>query len=221
MSCGRRCRRRGRWRARSSLRLMCYGSSDITAWWNSTNLRDAIRRVEGNRIRVEASQVIDGIRARQRDRTDVWRILSDSSGAMAAYARSSARRIILVLHPVWPVEPGQDWEENGVKSMNGAPSWRGLKHGQKKEEPRDERNPDPDYMPDYWRARSCRLRHSYRRNCCAGIMIIRLSGFYDIVSSLPDSACPVAPELRGRDGADSELRALVADDPSTTGFWLD
>lgn len=122
---------------------------DVTGWFNSTQLRDAIRRVEGSRTRIEASQVMI-----EYERANVVETMSGGYSRFKwGYGRLCEKlgeAHNLILHPIWPTGPG-DFDLNDVKSLNGAPNWRGLKYGQKQErQPEPEpRNYDPDYQPDF------------------------------------------------------------------------
>lgn len=123
-------------------------SSDITAWFNITQLRDAIKRVEGPRGRVEASQVV-----MEYERAGVIELMSGGQYkfkyAYGKLCQKLSEAHNLELHPIWPKGPG-DYEDNPVLSGFGAPPWRGLKHGQRREERREtQMEPDPDYIPNF------------------------------------------------------------------------
>ena len=123
-------------------------AQDITAWWNPTNLREAIRRVEGQHSRVEAGSVIA-----EYERAGVVEKVSGGyyrfKWGYGRLCEKLGEAHNLVLHAVWPAQPGADWEENDVQSINGSPPWRGLKHGQKPQEQREQRRVnDPDYMSE-------------------------------------------------------------------------
>jgi len=121
-----------------------YAHLDITAWFNVMSLRGAIKRIDGDRSRVEASQVL-----MEYKRADVVeRMQGDYYRFRWGYGRllqklSDAHN--LPLDALWPTGPG-DFEDNEIKSFSGAPAWRGLKYGQKKQ---DERFYDPDLDPDH------------------------------------------------------------------------
>jgi Family of unknown function (DUF5906) len=124
-------------------------AQDITAWFNKSFLQLAIKRVEGPRSRVEASQVM-----LEYERANV---LEHMTGDMVRFKWGYGRLCEklgeahnLVLHPIWPVSPvGPDWDVNGVSTASGAPTWRGLKHGQKDPGEQRPRSYDPDYMPEF------------------------------------------------------------------------
>jgi hypothetical protein len=115
--------------------------NDITAWFNASNVRDAIKRHDDARNKVESYQVIEDWK-----RCGVLEQLGlDLYHFKWGYGRLLQRlgeAHNLPLPGNWPVEPGDDWGVNPVASIHGAPSWRGNK----------QRKPfsqsyDPDYMP--------------------------------------------------------------------------
>jgi hypothetical protein len=123
---------------------------DITAWFNRTHVREAIKRHEGSRAKVEPGDIISefehaGLTERMpgdmmRFKWGYGRLLEKASEAHA-----------LKLEGMWPTQPGQDWEDNKVVSADGASPWRGFKQKQRPIEPeRDsgEEN-DPDYLDPF------------------------------------------------------------------------
>jgi hypothetical protein len=113
---------------------------DITAWFNRLHVREAIRRNEGPRCRVEAADVIAEFERAE--------LIEKMTGDMMRFKWGYGRLLekvseahALRLDPFWPTRPGVDWEENDVRSPVGAPEWRGNR-SQRKQKP----NNDPDYM---------------------------------------------------------------------------
>jgi hypothetical protein len=120
--------------------------NDITTWFNTNHLRQAIRRVDGERTRIEPSQVlIEYQRAN---------VIEEMSGGHYRFRWGYGRLLQrlgeahnLVIHPVWPTGPG-DFEDNDVASQYGGKPWRGAKKQQSRYEQR-ERPFDPDAMDDF------------------------------------------------------------------------
>jgi hypothetical protein len=116
---------------------------DITAWFNDIQLREAIKRVDGPRSRVEASEV-----RLEFERADV---ITKQRGyyrfkwGYGKLLKELGRAHALPIEQVWDFQPG-DFDDNSVMSPHIAPPWRGLKQGQPREEPRYNRDRDPDYM---------------------------------------------------------------------------
>ena len=118
--------------------------NDIIAWFNMASLREAIKRVDGARSKVEAHDVIME-----------WErggIIDKKSGDMYAFKwgygmllKKLGEAHNLPIAPNWPIKPGEDWEANDTKSQYGAPPWRGNKAGQ--QQMRGGRSYDPDDMP--------------------------------------------------------------------------
>jgi hypothetical protein len=121
---------------------------DITAWFTSAQLRDAIKRADGGRTKVEAPQVLMEFRRAG--------VLETMRGDMHKFKWGYGRIVEkmgkahnLPITPNWDFRPG-DFDENDVQSQSGAPEWRGNKQrGTQRQErpfdPREDRE-DPDYM---------------------------------------------------------------------------
>ena len=116
---------------------------DITAWFNKSAVRDAIRRSEGLHTKISAAAVIAEF-----ERAGV---LEPMHNGMYRFkygykklcdAVGKAHNMALI--PQWPIKPGADNEDNGVMSVNGAPSWRGLDPKNR----RDSADPRRPYDPD-------------------------------------------------------------------------
>jgi hypothetical protein len=116
---------------------------DITAWFNEVNIREAIKRIDGPRSRVEAYQVM-----LEFERAGVTEIARGGGGyhkfkwGYGKLLTEFGRAHGLPIQQIWDFQPG-DFDDNDVRSAIGARPWRGLKHGQPREEPRYR---DPDYM---------------------------------------------------------------------------
>jgi hypothetical protein len=118
---------------------------DITAWFSAMHVREAIKRHDDRRDKVEAFQVIED-----------W----NRSGVLEAKGNDLYRfkwgygRLLQKLGEAhnwdlfgnWPAKPGEDWEPNSVLSIGSAPPWRGNKQQRQQ---RQREDPDPDYMPDF------------------------------------------------------------------------
>ena len=119
--------------------------SDITAWFNHLQLRDAIKRWDDGRIKVEASQVM-----MEYERAGVIeRMRGDHHRFKYGYGRllqklSEAHNLELL--PLWPIEPvGVDWANNTVSSPSQDVPWR----GNKQQKPRRREPEDPDAMQPF------------------------------------------------------------------------
>jgi hypothetical protein len=119
--------------------------NDITSWFNIAALREAIKRVDGSRTKVEASQVLleferAGVLIRERGDYSRFKYRYGTLLQMMGAAHS------LEIIPSWDYKP-DDWGENEVLSPNGAPEWRGNK--QKRGSQKSQQDYDPDYMDSY------------------------------------------------------------------------
>jgi hypothetical protein len=116
---------------------------DLMAWFNSTNLRDAIFRVDGRRSKVEAGQVM-----MEFERAGVIEVVrGDIRKFTWGYGKTvqlMSEAHSLPITPNWDYKPG-DFDANDIRSTEGAPQWRGYNKNQ-----RQDRGPyDPDAMgPD-------------------------------------------------------------------------
>jgi hypothetical protein len=114
---------------------------DITAWFNSAALRDAIRRHEGPRTRIEPHQVLEDwsrCRVIEKERGDWYRFRFRYRTLLKALGDAHG----LELHNDWEYVLGEDDGDNDVRSTAGAPGWRGNKQ---KGQSRSSYN--SDYMP--------------------------------------------------------------------------
>jgi hypothetical protein len=118
---------------------------DLMAWFNSTNLRDAIFRVDGRRSKVEAGQVM-----MEFERAGVIEVVR---GDIRRFTWGYGKTVQLMgeahslpITPNWDYKPG-DFDANDIRSTEGAPLWRGYSKSQRQQD----RGPyDPDAMgPDY------------------------------------------------------------------------
>jgi hypothetical protein len=118
---------------------------DITAWFNVSRVREAIRRIEGRFAKIEPSQVIAEFQ-----NAGVLEVMHQGQYRFKyGYYKLCARMGEahgMALTPSWPYRPG-DNDDNDVLSPNGGPKWRGLNPKNQ----RDSADPrgggyDPDYM---------------------------------------------------------------------------
>ena len=97
---------------------------DITAWFQVTNVRDAIKRIEGTRMpKVEASQVITEFQNADVLETmhmGYYRFKYGYNKLLTKMGESHG----MAIAPYWPFKPG-DNDDNDVRSPAGAPKWRG------------------------------------------------------------------------------------------------
>jgi hypothetical protein len=116
--------------------------NDITAWFSINDLRSAIKRVDGARTKVEASQVLEEFQRAA--------VIEPVGGGMYKFKWGYGRLLEklgeahgLPIPPNWPIHPGADWELNDIRSAEGATPWRGNRQNKR----RDYRGPyDPDAM---------------------------------------------------------------------------
>ncbi len=117
-------------------------SNDIVAWFSTATVREAIKRVDGARSKVEAPDVLmewERAGVIERKQGDLYAF----KWGYGLLLQKLGDAHNLPIAPNWPIKPGEDWEPNGTKSQFGAPSWRGNKAGH-----RGQREAyDPDYMP--------------------------------------------------------------------------
>jgi hypothetical protein len=119
---------------------------DIVAHFNIFALREAIRRHEGSRSKVEASQVLEEYKRAQ----VIERMMGDSYRFKYKYATLLERlgeAHGLKLEPDWMVvHPNDDGDNDVVPNFRGFPEWRGNRQQQRsRNEPPKQH--DPDYMP--------------------------------------------------------------------------
>lgn len=119
---------------------------DITAWFTTAMLRDAIKRVDGGRTKVEASQVLmeferAGVLVTERGDLRKFKYKYGTLLQKMGEAHN------LPITNNWDYEP-DDWGDNDVKSTEGGRPWRGNR--QKRSSGGGRSGPhDPDAMPDY------------------------------------------------------------------------
>ena len=119
---------------------------DITAWFTTAMLRDAIKRVDGGRTKVEASQVLmeferAGVLVTERGDLRKFKYKYGTLLQKMGEAHN------LPITNNWDYEP-DDWGDNDVKSTEGGKQWRGNR--QKRSSGGGRSGPhDPDAMPDY------------------------------------------------------------------------
>ena len=118
--------------------------SDITAWFTQFNLRDAIKRIDNSRTKVETSQVLlEYERARVIENTPggLYRFKYGYGKLLKKFGEAHN----LEIHPRWPIQPvGDDWSDNNVQSVIGAPEWRGRKQPQRQQKPQQEHEYDQE-----------------------------------------------------------------------------
>jgi hypothetical protein len=119
---------------------------DITAWFNQQHLRDAIRREEGPRTKVEPTSIIA-----EYERAGV---IEQMHGGYYRFKWNYGRLLQklgeahgLPLEALYSTGPG-DFEPNDVRSINNPPTWRGNpKANDNRRRPFDVGNrDDPDYL---------------------------------------------------------------------------
>jgi hypothetical protein len=120
---------------------------DITAWFSSMHVREAIKRWDDARNKVEATQVIED-----------WKrsgVLDQEGGDLYKFKwgyglllQKLGEAHNLLLPGNHPTKPGSDWEPNDVRSTEGAPPWRGNRAGQRQQSHRDSYDPDNIGMSD-------------------------------------------------------------------------
>ena len=99
---------------------------DITAWFNTANVREAIRRIENTRTpKAEAGQVISEF-----ENAGVLEIMHQGmyrfKYGYIKLCRKLGEAHGMPIIPYWPSKPGaEDHEDNDVRSPKGAPPWRG------------------------------------------------------------------------------------------------
>jgi hypothetical protein len=119
--------------------------NDITAWFNAFHLREAIRRNEGARCKVEPHQVLDdwqraGVLEKQRG--DWYRFKFQYGTLLEKLGDAHG----LKLPGDWEPAIG-DWGDNDIVSSDGGTgNWRGNKQQTKQSNWRRE---DPDHMDSY------------------------------------------------------------------------
>ena len=119
---------------------------DITAWFNTANVREAIRRIENTRnAKTEAGQVIAEF--------ETAGVLEAVSQGMYRFkygyyklCQKLGEAHNMPIVPFWPTKPGEDdYGDNDVRSPQGGPAWRG-------DNPRNRRDSadprGPGYDPD-------------------------------------------------------------------------
>jgi hypothetical protein len=117
---------------------------DITAWFTTLQLRDAIKRWDDSRVKVEAAQVM-----MEFERAGVLETMrGDLRRFKYGYGKllkkiSEAHGLDIANH--WDYRPG-DFDDNDVQSTEGAPQWRGNKQKQKQQDTRSRYDTDPDYL---------------------------------------------------------------------------
>jgi hypothetical protein len=117
--------------------------ADITAWFNMAALREAIKRHEGPRTKIEPHQVREdwercGVIEKQRGD---WFKFKFKYGTLLERLGTAHG---LELHNDWEYVP-DDYGDNDIVSTQGAPNWRGnTQKGSSRGQPRSSYN--PDYM---------------------------------------------------------------------------
>ena len=118
---------------------------DITSWFTTGMLREAIKRVDGNRTKVDVSQVL-----MEYERAGVIEIIrGDLRKFKFKYGtllEKMGQANNLPITNNWDYEP-DDWGDNDVASLDGGRAWRGNK--QRRQSTGGRRGSyDPDAMPD-------------------------------------------------------------------------
>jgi hypothetical protein len=119
--------------------------SDIAAWFNSTQLREAIRRVDGSRTRVETSQVL-----MEFERAGVIEVMQGDLRRFKYRYGTLLKKMgdahNLPIIPNWGYRPDDDWGNN-TSERGDQPQWRGNKPGRQQSYSR--RYDDPDAMDPF------------------------------------------------------------------------
>jgi hypothetical protein len=120
---------------------------DITAWFGRVHLREAIRRQEGPRTKLEEGQVLmEFERAgliEKKDTGDMYKFKWGYGKLLQKVGEAHA----LPLAGIWSTKPGIDWEDNDLSPWESGPEWRGAKQMRQKEKPYVARREyDPDEM---------------------------------------------------------------------------
>jgi hypothetical protein len=114
---------------------------DITAWFTEINIREAIKRIDGSRSRIEAYQIIlefERAGVIETARGGYYKFKWGYGKLLTEFGKAHG----LPIQQAWDFQPG-DFNDNDVRSTSNPPTWRGLRHGQPREEPRYR---DPDYL---------------------------------------------------------------------------
>jgi hypothetical protein len=118
---------------------------DVTSWFNAAAVRDAIRRIDGPRTRVEASQVLmewERAGVLVRERGDLCRFKYKYATLLKVMGEAHNLEIV----NSWDYKP-DDYGDNPVNSAVGGESWRG--NTQKAGGGPQRRPFDPDAMEPY------------------------------------------------------------------------
>ena len=119
---------------------------DITAWFNSATVREAIKRIEGARSNVEASQVM--IEFERAGLIELVRgDLKKFRWGYGSIIEHMSTAHGLPVTPNFDYRPG-DFDVNDIRSANGGPTWRGLDKQGKQQRPQRE-EADPDAMDSF------------------------------------------------------------------------
>ena len=118
---------------------------DITAWFTTANLREAIRRVDGKFSRVDPHQVMmefERAGVVEKVRGDIHKFKWGYGKLLQMFG--DAHHLSITNN--WDFRPG-DFDDNEVNTNLGVPSWRGMeKNGQSSQQQRQ--RGDPDWMDD-------------------------------------------------------------------------
>jgi hypothetical protein len=119
-------------------------NNDITAWFNAYYLRHAIKRIDGERSRVEPHEILEDWKSSgvlEKQRGDWWRFKYKYGTLLEKLGEAHG----LKLPGDWDPGPG-DWGDNDViSSEGGTNNWR----GNKKEQQSGWQRRDSDHMPDF------------------------------------------------------------------------
>ncbi len=114
---------------------------ELTAWFNSQQLRDAVKRVDGPNSRVDPTKVLQEF-----ERAGVLESMHGGQYRFRWGYGETLRKLGeahgLAITPNWDFRPG-DFDLNDVRSRNGGPVWRGKNTGRAQSSHYDR---DPDYM---------------------------------------------------------------------------
>jgi hypothetical protein len=120
---------------------------DISAWFSISDIRHAIRREDGPRSRLEPDQVLQEFQRAdvvERAHGDLYKFKYGYEKLLLKMGESHNLPIL----NRWPFRLGDDGD-NDVRSVQGAPDWRGKdQNGARRQQQQGAPpNYDPDYMP--------------------------------------------------------------------------
>jgi hypothetical protein len=115
---------------------------DITSWFNGAQLREAIKRVDSSRTKIEVSQVMTEFERAgviEHVRNDLHKFKYRYGTLIKVMSEAHN----LEISPNWDYKP-DDWGDNDVASVMGGVEWRG--NDQRRRREANRKPYDPDYM---------------------------------------------------------------------------